>query len=257
MPIGAGDPRFPRVARDPRFFVGFPQESAVAGRPLPVTQWRCHTWVEKLKWYESMRFIGVQHSPGRPSWYADLTRDRKATPSGILDRDDLHFVELGSCGRLRGWPGGRIGSLLVMATLSLRSRRDSVRGLNRRTRGAWASRRFVGLGNRATLTTALSGANNDVTLISRKPKAVGNSTRFRIVVSGASTAASVSVSGADITFNSATSAGSAATSTAAQMITMLKANAAASALVWPQRAPGNDGTGVVAALAYTNLAGAT
>lgn len=132
------------------------------------------------------------------------------------------------------------------------------RGLNRYQASALGGRTFAGIGNRATLTTALAGANNDVTLIARTPGTAGNAIRFRIVVAGTSTAASVAVAGSDITFNSATSAGGAATSTALAMVYALQANAAASALVWPQVAtPGNDGLGVVAALAYTNLAGAS
>ncbi len=145
-----------------------------------------------------------------------------------------------------------------MASIPLKQRRMWARGFNRRQGGLLGSRYFSGIGNRSTLTTALAGANNDVTLIARTPGTAGNSIRFRIVVAGASTAASVAVAGNDITFNSATRAGSAATSTAASMVTALQANAAASALIWPQiSAPGNDGTGVVVALGYTNLAGAS
>lgn len=140
--------------------------------------------------------------------------------------------------------------------IPLKTRRMWARGLNRRQAAKLGGRYFWGLGNRAALTTALSGANNDLTLIARTPGTAGNSIRFRIVVSGASTAASVIVAGSDITFNSATSAGSAATSTAAQARDMLLADASASALVWTQLAPASDGSGVVTALAYTNLAGA-
>lgn len=118
-----------------------------------------------------------------------------------------------------------------------------------------APRQLGGHALRALLTTALAGTNNDVTLTAVTPGSAGNSIRFRIVVAGASTAASVAVSGNDVTFNSATNGSSAATSTAAQMLTALGADTATSRLLTGVNAVGNDGTGVIAALAYTNLAG--
>jgi hypothetical protein len=108
---------------------------------------------------------------------------------------------------------------------------------------------------RAALTTALTGTNNDVIVTALYPGVEGSSIRFRIVVAGVSTAASVAVSGLDITFNSATSAGSVATSTGAQMIAAVNADPAAAKLVFLQNAAANDGTGVIAALAFTNLTG--
>lgn len=140
--------------------------------------------------------------------------------------------------------------------LPLQTRRRNARGLNKRLQRYWAGRNFIGLGNRATLTTAMAGSNNDIYLYADVPGTGGNSIRLRIVVAGASTPLSVSVSTNDITVNSATNAGSAATSTANDVINAINNNAAAHALVWAQLAPGNDGTGVVAALGYTNLSGA-
>lgn len=130
------------------------------------------------------------------------------------------------------------------------------RGFNKRHVATLGRRTFLGIGNRATLTTALAGTNNDVTLLARNPGTGGNSIRLRIVVAGASTPLSVEVAGSDITVNSATDGASAATSTAKQAIDALNAHSGAGALVWAQNAPSSDGTGVVAALAYTNLAGA-
>lgn len=144
-----------------------------------------------------------------------------------------------------------------MANLSIRTRRALARGLNRRHIASWGGRTFLGIGNRATLTTALAGANNDLTFLARTPGTGGNSIRVRIVVAGASTPLSVSVSGSDITINSATDGSSAATSTAAQVIDAVNRSAAASTLVWAQNAPQSDGSGVVAALGFTNLASAT
>lgn len=108
---------------------------------------------------------------------------------------------------------------------------------------------------KASLTTALAGANNDMVFTARSGGTGGNSIRVAIVVAGASTPLSVGVSGNDITINSATSAGSAATTTASQAIAAVNASAAASNLVKATLASGNDGSGVIAAQALTNLTG--
>jgi hypothetical protein len=63
------------------------------------------------------------------------------------------------------------------------------------------------------------------------------------------------VTGNNIVFNSATSAASAATSTAAQMITAIQASAPASALVTVAAVNPSTGVGVVVAVAATNLSG--
>ncbi len=109
----------------------------------------------------------------------------------------------------------------------------------------------------AVLTTAMAGTNNDLKFTAKPAGVVGNGYRVTVVVAGVSTALSVALSGNDLTINSATNAGSAATSTAAQVLAALKANAAISAKFEVALATGNDGTGVVAAFAFTNLAGGT
>lgn len=115
---------------------------------------------------------------------------------------------------------------------------------------------FMGLGNRATLTTAMAGANNDLLLYAKTPGTAGNSIRLALVVAGASTPLSVSVSSNDITVNVATNGASAAISTAAEVASAIRFSLTARTLVHAQVAPANDGTGVVTALAFTNLAGA-
>lgn len=67
--------------------------------------------------------------------------------------------------------------------------------------------------------------------------------------------AGAAVAGRDITVNSATNGSAVATSTSAQVKAAIEASAAASALVTVAHATGNDGTGTVAALAYTALTG--
>jgi hypothetical protein len=112
-----------------------------------------------------------------------------------------------------------------------------------------------GFKRNATLTTALAGTNNDLLYRAARTGAQGNDTRIRYVVSGASTPLSVSVSGNDITVNVATNGSSAATSTGAQVRDAVNGHATAGTMVRAENAPGNDGTGVVTALAFTNLAG--
>lgn len=55
--------------------------------------------------------------------------------------------------------------------------------------------RVGGINNPASLTTALSGSNNDLVLTTVEKSTLANQTRFRIVVSGNNTALSVAVSG--------------------------------------------------------------
>ena len=109
----------------------------------------------------------------------------------------------------------------------------------------------------AELTTALAGTNNDVVYTAVTRGAAGNSIRVRYVVSGNNTPLTVSVSSLDITVNVATDGSAVATSTADQVKTAIEASAPAAALVTVADAASNDGSGVVAALAYTNLAAGT
>lgn len=121
-------------------------------------------------------------------------------------------------------------------------------------RGGWKA---WGIATKAEVTPTQAGSNNDIRYSARDRGTGGNSIRIRHVVSGASTPLSVSVSGSDVTVNVATDGSSAATSTADQVIAAITASAAASALLSAERAAGNNGTGVVAAFAYTNLTGGT
>jgi hypothetical protein len=113
---------------------------------------------------------------------------------------------------------------------------------------------FAALHIHEFLTTALAGTNNDLTIIARKP---GNqNVRVRYVDPAANNAvASVIVASEDITVNLATNGAGTITTTAAQALALLQASAAASALAVFSLAAGNDGTGVLAALAFTALGG--
>jgi hypothetical protein len=108
----------------------------------------------------------------------------------------------------------------------------------------------------ATLTTTLTGTNNDLKYTSKAASASGNSIRVRYVDPGGNNAAlGVTVSTNDITVNLATDGSGAITSTAAQVKTAVDGSAPAAALVSVANATGNDGTGVVTALAFTALSG--
>lgn len=107
----------------------------------------------------------------------------------------------------------------------------------------------------ATLQTGVVGTNNAIQWTAREDGADGNAITVALVVAGANTALSVDVDGDAITVNVATSAGSAATSTAADVIAAVQADAAANALVTVDDAGASNGTGVVAAVAATPLAG--
>lgn len=111
---------------------------------------------------------------------------------------------------------------------------------------------------KATLTTALVGANNDIKYTAKAAGVAGNDTAIEYVDPGTMNAAlAIVVEGKTIEVRLATDAGAAITSTAALIRTALTASAAAMLLIDHALATGNDGTGVVTALAATLLAGGT
>lgn len=117
--------------------------------------------------------------------------------------------------------------------------------------GNWG--RF-GISATAALTTALTGTNNDLTYTAKRGGASPGIT-VQYVVAGVSTALSVVTTDKAIVVNVATNGSSAATSTAAQVAAAVAANFTANALVTVANAPGNDGTGVVTAMAASPLTG--
>jgi hypothetical protein len=126
--------------------------------------------------------------------------------------------------------------------------------------GSWGA---FGTKAKATLTTALAGTNNDLKYTAKAGDqeadsadfTAGNAVTVAYVVAGNNTALSVDVASSAITVNVATNGGGAATSTAAQVRDAVNGDAEAAALVTAENASGNDGTGVVTALAATPLAG--
>lgn len=110
----------------------------------------------------------------------------------------------------------------------------------------------------ATLTTALTGANNDLLFTAVPPGRLGNDVRIRYVDPAANNAAlAVSVSGRDITVNLATGAGGTITSTANQIGALIGETTESDALVDVDLAASSNGTGIVTAMAWTALTGGT
>ena len=108
----------------------------------------------------------------------------------------------------------------------------------------------------ATLTTAMAGADNDLTFTAKLRREFGNAIRVAFVNPGGTAARSIVVAGNDITVNLAVTAGAInATETATNIAAAINADASASALVSAAVAAGNSGAGVVTAMALTNLAG--
>lgn len=148
----------------------------------------------------------------------------------------------------------------MASSLSLQDRRLRARGYGFRARLFARGKRFILIpGTKAVLTTALTGANNDLTYTAVQPGAAGNSVTIRYVVAGTSTPLSVSVNKETraITVNVATDGAGAATSTAAAVRNAVNAHAEAQNIVQTANAAANDGTGVVTALAATPLATGT
>lgn len=108
----------------------------------------------------------------------------------------------------------------------------------------------------ASLTTTLTGTNNDLVYTADTSGTAGNSITIEYVdpaTTGASL--SVDVTGTAITVNLATDGGGLITTTGDDIKTAIAGDIDAAALVNVADAGGNDGSGVVTALAATSLAG--
>lgn len=112
---------------------------------------------------------------------------------------------------------------------------------------------------KAYLVTGVVASNNAIrhTAQDAYTGTAGNSITITLANNGASKPLQVTVSGKNITVQLATDAGSAITSTAAQVIAAINNDHAASSLVVAANESTSNGTGVVAAVAQTNLAGGT
>lgn len=147
---------------------------------------------------------------------------------------------------------------------SLSLRRAIDRGYNSRTaRLVFFRRKHLGAaGTKASLTTALTGTNNDLVFTAVQPGADGNQITVQYVNAGASQALSVAFTSTlgpsrQIVVTLATDGSSVITSTAAQVAAAVNAHAKAQNHVQVANAAANDGTGLVTVLAATPLAGGT
>lgn len=110
----------------------------------------------------------------------------------------------------------------------------------------------------ASLTTGLTGTNNDVVWTAKTIGSFGNVLRVSYIdPSGNNQALAVSVVGTEIRVSLATGAGGAITSTASQIIAAVAAHVSAKTLIGGTLATSNNGTGIVTAMAATNLSGGT
>jgi hypothetical protein len=147
---------------------------------------------------------------------------------------------------------------------SLSLRRALDRGYNSRTARLVFGRRqhLSPAGTKATLTTALTGTNNDLTFTAVQPGADGNSITVSYVNAGGTTPLSVDFQRPTngpvraIVVTLATTTGT-ITSTAAQVRDAINNHPRAQNHVQVANAAANDGTGVVTALGATNLTGGT
>jgi hypothetical protein len=107
----------------------------------------------------------------------------------------------------------------------------------------------------ATMITSLTGTNNDLSYTAVPAGRLGNWIIVRYIAPGTNNAVlGVVVAGLVITVNLATNGSAQITTTAAQIKTAIEASAAASALVTVANAAGNNGSGVVTAMADQDLA---
>lgn len=107
----------------------------------------------------------------------------------------------------------------------------------------------------SSLTTALAGDNNDLVFTAKTKGVIGDDITIAYINPAANDAElSVVVTGTDIVVNLATGAGGAITTIASDITAAILANAEANALVSVANAAANNGTGLVIALAETNLA---
>jgi len=109
---------------------------------------------------------------------------------------------------------------------------------------------------KATLTTALTGNNNDLKYTSKLNGALGNAITVEYVdPDGVNAELAVSVDGTAITVSLATGATKAITTTASDIATAIAAHAEANALVAVANAGSDTGVGTVTEMAATALTG--
>lgn len=139
---------------------------------------------------------------------------------------------------------------------------DGGRTVSRTLAGAVRRNNFGASGRRgrtrptASLTTALAGTHNDLVYRAKVAGAAGNSIQVAYLGNAGTVERDVTVSGSTINVQLATTAGAVrATETAAAILNAIRNDIEARNLVDVSLASGNDGTGVLVAMAATNLTG--
>lgn len=107
----------------------------------------------------------------------------------------------------------------------------------------------------AEATTQTGVPDGDLVFTAVAVGATGNDITVSYSALGASQPLTIDVTGSAITVNMATDGGSVVTSTASDVLAALNADVNASALITTTLAPGNDGSGVLSAGIFTQLAG--
>lgn len=115
----------------------------------------------------------------------------------------------------------------------------------------------TGAGNAASVTTAMTGTNNDITVTADTSGQIGNTYSFELIDPSANDQTLVisSVDFKKFTATLATGSGGAITTTATQLVAALNAYAPFAALMTASVKSGDNGSGVVTALSETDLTG--
>jgi hypothetical protein len=112
-----------------------------------------------------------------------------------------------------------------------------------------------GIGSKAVLSTDLADANNDLDFTAVRGGKRGNAIQVEYLdPDAANKALQLTVVGTKLSFSLATNGAGAITTTAGEILAAYRQSAEARALVTAVLKAGNDGTGVVIAMAATNLA---
>jgi hypothetical protein len=115
--------------------------------------------------------------------------------------------------------------------------------------------KFLPTQQQSTLTTSLTGANNDLKFTAQTAGTGGDAITIRYLdPAGNDQELDVTVAGSAITVHLSTGGGGAITTTASSIVSKIAGTPAATALVDSDPAPANDGTGVVTAMVATHLA---
>jgi len=110
-------------------------------------------------------------------------------------------------------------------------------------------------GTFATLTTNITGADNDIVYTAKKVGTAGNAVQVQYAGLGVSQPLTIVVTGNLVKINARTSAASAPLSTASEIVAAVNADALANNLVSAKLKAPDTGAGVIAIMSATNLAG--